>query len=93
MLFYTVRLHIQTPTLTLNFLIRRNLSDDKLTQYAVDIDNVVKTAVAEYSINPSEIENNNPSMVKAFVDKWYSYSAKLIFNERVIPPKNQGSFK
>ena len=33
------------------------LSDDKLTQYAVDIDNIVKTAVAEYSINPSEIEN------------------------------------
>ena len=33
------------------------LSDDKLTQYAVDIDNVVKTAVAEYSINPTEIEN------------------------------------
>ena len=34
-----------------------DLSDNKLTQYAVDIDNVVKTAVAEYSINPSEIEN------------------------------------
>ncbi len=33
------------------------LDDGKLTQYAFDIDNIVKTAVAEFSINPSEIEN------------------------------------
>jgi type I restriction enzyme R subunit len=33
------------------------LDDDKLTQYAFDIDDIVKTAVAEYSINPAEIEN------------------------------------
>ncbi|MEY3788090.1 MAG: hypothetical protein RIQ94_742 [Pseudomonadota bacterium] len=33
------------------------LDDDKLTQYAFNIDDIVKTAVAEYSINPAEIEN------------------------------------
>lgn len=33
------------------------LDDDKLTQYAFEINEVVKTAVAEYSINPAEIEN------------------------------------
>jgi len=33
------------------------LDDDKLVGYAFDIDAVVKTAVAEYSINPAEIEN------------------------------------
>ncbi|SFC09435.1 type I restriction endonuclease subunit R [Pseudoalteromonas denitrificans] len=34
-----------------------NQTEDKLVQYAFDIDGVVKTAVAEFSINPSEIEN------------------------------------
>jgi len=33
------------------------LDDAKLVGYAFDIDAVVKTAVAEYSINPAEIEN------------------------------------
>lgn len=33
------------------------LDDDKLVKYAFEIDDVVKTAVAEYSINPAEIEN------------------------------------
>jgi len=33
------------------------LDDDKLTEYAFSIDEIVKTAVAEFSINPSEIEN------------------------------------
>ncbi|MBC8210092.1 MAG: type I restriction endonuclease subunit R [Gammaproteobacteria bacterium] len=33
------------------------LDDDKLVNYAFEIDSVVKTAVAEYSINPAEIEN------------------------------------
>ncbi|MCU7939707.1 MAG: HsdR family type I site-specific deoxyribonuclease [gamma proteobacterium symbiont of Bathyaustriella thionipta] len=33
------------------------LNDSKLTEYAFEIDDIVKTAVAEYSINPSEIEN------------------------------------
>lgn len=34
-----------------------NIDEDKLVQYAFDIDSVVKTAVAEFSINPGEIEN------------------------------------
>ncbi len=33
------------------------LDDDKLTEYAFEIDKIVKTAVAEFSINPAEIEN------------------------------------
>jgi type I restriction enzyme, R subunit len=33
------------------------LNDEKLIKYAFEIDTVVKTAVAEYSINPGEIEN------------------------------------
>jgi len=33
------------------------LDDDKLTEYAFNIDDIVKTAVAEFSINPAEIEN------------------------------------
>ncbi len=33
------------------------LDDDKMVKYAFEIDDVVKTAVAEYSINPAEIEN------------------------------------
>ena len=34
-----------------------DIDEDKLIQYAFDIDDVVKTAVAEFSINPGEIEN------------------------------------
>ncbi|MFY8274484.1 type I restriction endonuclease subunit R [Pseudoalteromonas sp. SSDWG2] len=34
-----------------------DIDEDKLVKYAFDIDEVVKTAVAEFSINPSEIEN------------------------------------
>ncbi|MGB0833917.1 MAG: type I restriction endonuclease subunit R [Psychrobium sp.] len=37
--------------------ISSDIDEDKLVKYAFDIDGVVKTAVAEYSINPSEIEN------------------------------------
>ncbi len=33
------------------------LNNDKLTRFAFEIDEVVNTAVAEYSINPAEIEN------------------------------------
>jgi len=33
------------------------LSDDKLTKYAFEIDQIVNIAVAEFSINPAEIEN------------------------------------
>ena len=34
-----------------------SLKDEKLTEHAFEIDNIVNTAVAEYSINPAEIEN------------------------------------
>ncbi|KPU83084.1 DEAD/DEAH box helicase [Psychromonas sp. PRT-SC03] len=34
-----------------------DLAEDKLAQYSFDIDAIVKTAVAEFSINPSEIED------------------------------------
>ncbi|GAF55573.1 LOW QUALITY PROTEIN: type I restriction-modification system [Psychrobacter sp. JCM 18901] len=40
-----------------DFLIDKELDNDKLVAYAFEIDNIVKTAVAEYSINPAEIEN------------------------------------
>ncbi len=39
------------------FLVSGDIDNDKLIQYAFAIDDVVKTAVAEFSINPSEIEN------------------------------------
>lgn len=38
-------------------LSKTELNDDKLVEYAFEIDAVVKTAVAEYSINPAGIEN------------------------------------
>ena len=39
------------------FLANVELADDKLIELAFEIDSIVNTAVAEYSINPSEIEN------------------------------------
>lgn len=39
------------------FLNEKDLDNDKLVALAFSIDDVVKTAVAEYSINPAEIEN------------------------------------
>ncbi|MCF2918274.1 HsdR family type I site-specific deoxyribonuclease [Pseudoalteromonas sp. Cn5-37] len=39
------------------FLTEKNLDNDKLVALAFSIDDVVNTAVAEYSINPAEIEN------------------------------------
>ena len=33
------------------------LNNDKLIEYAFEIDQIVNTAVAEFSINPAEIEN------------------------------------
>ncbi len=45
--------HLFSPEL----LNRAELNDDKLVNYAWAIDEVVNTAVAEYSINPAEIEN------------------------------------
>ncbi|MGX5203445.1 type I restriction endonuclease subunit R [Aliikangiella sp. IMCC44632] len=35
----------------------KSLDNDKLVQYAFDVDNAVTNAVAEFSINPAEIEN------------------------------------
>ncbi|MBI0427290.1 type I restriction endonuclease subunit R [Psychrobacter sp. NG27] len=40
-----------------DFLVDKELDNDKLVAYAFEIDNIVKTAVAEYSINPAEIDN------------------------------------
>jgi type I restriction enzyme R subunit len=40
-----------------DFLIDKELDNDQLVAYAFEIDKIVKTAVAEYSINPAEIEN------------------------------------
>ena len=40
-----------------DFLIEKDLDNDKLVALAFNIDDVVNTAVAEYSINPAEIEN------------------------------------
>ena len=40
-----------------DFLIDKELDNAKLVDYAFEIDSIVKTAVAEYSINPAEIEN------------------------------------
>jgi len=40
-----------------NFLNEKALDNDKLVALAFSIDDVVNTAVAEYSINPAEIEN------------------------------------
>lgn len=41
----------------LDYLEEKSLNDDKLVKYAFAIDEVVNKAVAEYSINPSEIES------------------------------------
>ena len=38
-------------------LLLKEVGEEKLIQYAFDIEDVVKTAVAEFSINPGEIEN------------------------------------
>ena len=39
------------------FLVNQGVSTEQMVQYAFAIDTVVKTAVAEYSITPSEIDN------------------------------------
>ena len=41
-----------------NFLLDKELDNDKMVAYAFEIDEAVNNAVAEYSINPAEIENN-----------------------------------
>ena len=40
-----------------DYLAEKSLDNDKLVEYAFSIDSVVNDAVAEYSINPAEIEN------------------------------------
>ena len=51
--YYGLFKHLFEPEL----ISTADLNEDKLTQFAFEIDEVVKTAVAEYSINPAEIEN------------------------------------
>ncbi|WP_025566095.1 HsdR family type I site-specific deoxyribonuclease [Psychromonas sp. SP041] len=40
-----------------DYLIEQSLDNEKLVEFAFNIDEVVNNAVAEYSINPAEIEN------------------------------------
>jgi type I restriction enzyme R subunit len=40
-----------------DFIAEHDLDNDQLVKYAFEIDEVVNNAVAEYSINPAEIEN------------------------------------
>ena len=40
-----------------DFLADKELDSEQLVKYAFRIDEIVNTAVAEYSINPAEIEN------------------------------------
>ena len=49
--------HLFGAELCSNAALYEKLDDEKLVNYAFEIDGVVKTAVAEYSINPAEIEN------------------------------------
>jgi type I restriction enzyme, R subunit len=46
-----------TDYLNAKALDNKQLDNEKLVKYAFDIDDVVNNAVAEYSINPAEIEN------------------------------------
>lgn len=41
-----------------DYLADNSLNDDQLVKYAFAIDEAVNNAVAEYSINPAEIEND-----------------------------------
>jgi type I restriction enzyme R subunit len=41
-----------------DYLIAQSLDNEKLVTLAFNIDEIVKNAVAEYSINPAEIENS-----------------------------------
>ncbi len=57
-----------------------DIDEDKLIQYAFDIDEIVKTAVAEFSINPGEIENaiSVKLLPMLFVDLGIENAQKLI---------------
>ncbi len=56
------------------------LDNDKLVAYAFEIDKIVKTAVAEYSINPAEIENtiNRRLLPMLFADLGIDKAQQLI---------------
>ncbi|MGM8898648.1 MULTISPECIES: hypothetical protein [unclassified Psychrobacter] len=56
------------------------LDNDKLVAYAFEIDDVVKTNVAEYSLNPSEIENaiNRHLLPMLFADLGIDKAQQLI---------------
>ncbi len=55
--YYGLFKHLFGAELLSNALLGEGVDDDKLVKYAFEIDAVIKTAVAEYSINPAEIEN------------------------------------
>ncbi|MGB2786367.1 type I restriction endonuclease subunit R [Psychrobacter sp.] len=63
-----------------DFLIDKELDNDKLVAYAFEIDEVVKTNVAEYSINASEIENaiNRRLLPMLFTDLGIDKAQQLI---------------
>ena len=58
----------------------KELNDEKLVAYAFEIDDVVKTNVAEYSINASEIENaiNRQLLPMLFADLGIDKAQQLI---------------
>ncbi|WP_423813143.1 type I restriction endonuclease subunit R [Psychrobacter sp. 219-2-C] len=63
-----------------DFLADKELDNDKLVAYAFEIDEVVKTNVAEYSINASEIENaiNRRLLPMLFADLGIDKAQQLI---------------
>jgi len=62
------------------YLTEQSLDDEKLVKYAFDIDNVVTTAVSEFSINHAEIEKeiNRKLLPMLFPDLGIDYGKKLI---------------
>ena len=63
-----------------DFLVDKELDNDKLVAYAFEIDEVVRTNVAEYSINASEIENaiNRCLLPMLFTDLGIDKAQQLI---------------
>ncbi|MGP5211442.1 type I restriction endonuclease subunit R [Psychrobacter alimentarius] len=63
-----------------DFLMDKELDNDKIVAYAFEIDKIVKTAVAEYSINPAEIENaiNRRLLPMLFADLGIDKAQQLI---------------
>ncbi|MEH6550090.1 MAG: HsdR family type I site-specific deoxyribonuclease [Pseudomonadales bacterium] len=63
-----------------DLLASAELNDEKLTEYAFDIDSIVNTAVAEYSINPAEIDNaiSMKLLPKLFSDLGIENAERLI---------------